>query len=151
VKLLEIQVSDKTQVGEFLVMEIVARGKPEHMLETFNYVSMDSFSSVALAYGLVKCGLPYQWEVALSKTETLPRAALLLRYSSLKSSLEEEPGFNLSNISRMLKLDKSVEQNNLALAKIEKQAKKLMIDTEDRLCRLSEILHGQVTGRLKRV
>ncbi|MBF0184280.1 MAG: PilZ domain-containing protein [Magnetococcales bacterium] len=150
VKLLEIQVSDKTQVGEFLVMEIVARGKPEHMLETFNYVSMDSFSSVALAYGLVKCGLPYQWEVALSKTETLPRAGVVLRYATLKQSVEETHGFNLSNISRMLKLDKSVEQNNLALAKIEKTAKKLMIETEDRLCRLSEILHGQVTGRLKR-
>ena len=150
VKLLEIQISDKTQVGEFLVMEIVARGKPEHILEAFNYVSMDSFSSVALAFGLTRCGLPYQVEVALTKTETLPRAATILRYTSLKQSLEEDPGFNLTHLSRILKLDKSVEANSLALSKVEREAKKLIIETEDRLCRLSEILHGSVTGRLKR-
>ncbi|MBF0462218.1 MAG: PilZ domain-containing protein [Magnetococcales bacterium] len=150
VKLLEIQVSDKTQVGEFLVMEIVARGKPEHILEAFHYVSMDSFSSVALAFGLSRCGLPYQLEEALTRTETLPRAATILYYTRLKQSLEEEQGFNLTNLARMLKLDRSVEENRAALIKIEREARKLIIETEERLCRLSEILHGSVTGRLKR-
>ncbi|MEO5363897.1 MAG: PilZ domain-containing protein [Magnetococcus sp. DMHC-8] len=150
VKLLEIQVSDKTQVGEFLVMEIVSRGKPEHLLEAFNYVSMDSFSSVALAFGLTRCALPYQLEMALTKTEGLPRAEIILRHAHLKSLLEEDQGFNLTHLSRMLKLDKSVETNNLALSKVEKDAKRLIIETEDRLCRLSEILHGAVLGRLKR-
>ncbi|MEO5350669.1 MAG: PilZ domain-containing protein [Magnetococcus sp. YQC-3] len=150
VKLLEMQVSDKTQVGEFLVMEIVARGKPEHILEAFNYVSMDSFSSVALAFGLTLCGTQDQLDLAMMKTDTLPRAATLLYHASLKRSLEEEQGFNLSQLTRMLKLDKSQEENRAALVKVEREAKGLIIATEDRLCRLSEILHGSVTGRLKR-
>ncbi|MBF0401919.1 MAG: PilZ domain-containing protein [Magnetococcales bacterium] len=150
VKLLEIQVSDKTQVGEFLVTEIVARGKPEHILEAFDFVSMDSFSSVALAFGLARCGLPYHMELAMAKTETLPRAGIILYYASLKQALETPQGFNLANLTRALGLDKSVDENRAALAKVEREAKKLMNSTEDRLCKLSEILHGQVTGRLKR-
>ncbi|MEO5340599.1 MAG: hypothetical protein H7837_08795 [Magnetococcus sp. MYC-9] len=151
VKLLEIQVSDKTQVGELLVTEIVARGKPEHILEALNYVSMDSFSSVALAFGLYRCGLPYQVEVALMKTETLPRAAVILRYAHLKNQVEgDQQGFNLTQLTKLFKNDRSTEENRAALAKIEQSAKKLLIETEDRLCKLSEVLHGAPSGRLKR-
>ena len=149
VKLLEIQVSDKTTVGEFLVTEIVARGKPDHMAEAFDFVSMDSFSSVALAFGLARYGLLEQVETALAKSAALPRAGIILRYAGLKRGIEQESkgGFNLK---RMLKMDDTLEKNQAALRKIEAEAKKLMVETEDRLYKLSETVHGSATGRLRR-
>ncbi|MBF0162218.1 MAG: hypothetical protein HQL88_08010 [Magnetococcales bacterium] len=151
VKLLEIQVSDKTQVGELLVTEVVSRGKPEHIMEAFNHVSMNSFSSIALAYGLFRCALPHQVEFALMKTETLPKAAVILRYTHLKNLVEgDQQGFNLTQLAKMFRHDRSAEENRVALAKVEQEAKRLIVETEERLCKLSEILHGAPSGRLKR-
>ena len=148
VKLLEIQVSDRTQVGEFIVTEIVARGKPEHMAEAYDFVGMDSFASVALAFALARYAPPEMVEMALEKSTALPRAAVILRYTHLKSTVEvlsKEFSF-----AKMFKMENEQGKRQSEINKIEKNAKKLMAETEERLFQLSGAIHGAASGRLKR-
>ena len=148
VKLLEIQVSDRTPVGEYIVTEIYARGKPDHMAEAYDFVGMDSDASVALALGLARYATPEYIEIALEKSNALPRAAKILQYASLKNTVEEDAkGFSFS---RMLKMDKEGDKRQASLGKVEKDARRLMAEAEERLFNLSEKIHGAATGRLKR-
>ena len=148
VKLLEIKVSDRTEVGEFIVTEIISRGKPEHMAEAFDFVGMDSFASVALAFGLARYAPIDFVETASEKTNSLPRAGVILRYTSLKNTVTDSAkGFSLK---RALKMDKEQDKRQSELNKLERVAKKLMVETEDRLYKLSEVIHGTASGRLKR-
>lgn len=148
VKLLEIQVSDRTPLGEFIVTEIFARGKTEHMAEAYDFVGMDSFASVALALGLARYGTLSQIDAALEKSNSLPRAAVLLRHASLKNVVEE--GAKEFSLARVFKMNKEEEKKQTDLSKLEKEARLLMVETEERLYKLSETLHGEATGRLKR-
>lgn len=149
VKLLEIQVSDRTLVGEFIITEIVARGKPAHMAEAYDFVGMDSFASVALAFGMFRYATLDLIESSLDKSKTLPRAAIILRYASLKKASEEDESQGFS-LAKMLKLNKEGDRRQVELNKVEKEAKKLLVETEEKLYKLSEKIHGAASGRLKR-
>lgn len=148
VKLLESRVDDYTKIGEYLVTEIVIRGKTEQMLEAMDHMKMDSFGSVGLAFALARFGRPHQIAAALSKTSTLPRAGIILRYASMrKASEERSKGFSLT---RILNLDSNPDKGQGDMAQVQMQAKRMMGEAEDRLCDLSVEIHGAVMGRLRR-
>ena len=148
VKLLEIQVSDMTEMGEFIVTEIVARGKPDHMFEAYEFVGMDSFASVALACAMSRYAPSEAIDAALEQSSALPRAAIVLRHTQLKQLVSEgeQQGF----VAKILGKSNEKEARQAELKKIEQDAKRLITETEERLYRISEKVHGAATGRLKR-
>ncbi|MBF0189412.1 MAG: hypothetical protein HQL50_15925 [Magnetococcales bacterium] len=89
---LERHISDHSLAGEFLVSEIVHRGRPEDMIKAFRQMTMDSMSSLFLALGLVRTGSLDQIRKALALSRTCPRAKLVLGGEMLRFQEQNRKG-----------------------------------------------------------
>lgn len=145
--LLSKQISDDTQLGEFLASEIVNRGQPENMAEAFKHTTMDSFASVILAYGLASfSGSKTELiDQALTQTAMLPRAEMILKHAQLLN--EVRVASKKSTLSRLLNLDGATGKKELAV--LEEKVRALSIEAEQEIRQMSKIIHGFQTGRLR--
>lgn len=142
VQLLKNQISDQTRAGEFLAVEIVSRGKPEDMLLAFGETTMDSFTSVVLAYGLARFGSQKQIDEALTMVGHLPRAGVILKHAQLRRALRKE-----SKLLKMLNIGGGEQKKQLDA--LESDARLLLSQADQELRRMSEMVHGVLSSKLQ--